>query len=135
TLAVMVIYLLVNGAYLWGLGPERAAESQTIATDTLRLFPGTLGTYAEQIMCVLVMVSALGAVNGLIFTSSRIYATLGADYSLFAKLGHWNAGFGTPVWSLFLQMFISLAMVLAVGTEEGQELLNRGLECLKRDRV
>jgi amino acid transporter len=75
-------------------------------------------------MCILVMVSALGAVNGLTYTSSRIYSTLGKDYSLFAPLGSWNKTLGTPVWSLFLQMLIALAMVAGVGTEEGQNILN-----------
>jgi amino acid transporter len=132
TAGVTVIYLLVNQAYISGLGFEGAQLSREVAADVLKLLPWA---YGEQAMCILVMVSALGAVNGLIFTSSRIYATLGADYSLFAKLGQWNAGRGTPIWSLFLQMFISLTMVLAVGTEQGQETLNQGLEYLGRKRV
>ena len=132
TAGVTVIYLLVNQAYISGLGFEGAQLSREVAADVLKLLPWA---YGEQAMCILVMVSALGAVNGLIFTSSRIYATLGSDYSLFAKLGQWNAGRGTPIWSLLLQMFISLAMVLAVGTEQGQEILNQGLEYLGRKRV
>jgi len=132
TAGVTLIYLLVNGAYINGLGFERAAESREVAADVLKLLPWEFG---EQAMCILVMISALGAVNGLIFTSSRIYATLGADYSLFAMLGKWNARYGTPVWSLLIQMVISLSMVAAVGTPWGQEKLNEGLGLLGLEPV
>jgi amino acid transporter len=70
------------------------------------------------------MISALGAVNGLIFTSSRIYATMGADYSLFAKLGRWNRGLGTPLWSLLLQMVVTVTIVILFGTPQGRKGLN-----------
>ena len=40
------------------------------------------------------------------------------------RSGNWNQTLGTPVWSLLLQMIIALAMVVGVGTEEGQEFLN-----------
>jgi amino acid transporter len=127
TLLVMVLYLLVNGAYLWGLGYEPAVASRAIAADTLRLLPGEAGEHAEKLICILVMVSALGAVNGLIFTSSRIYATMGADYSLFAPLGQWIRGLGTPVWSLLLQMLVCLLMVWSVSTLAGREGINHVL--------
>jgi amino acid transporter len=123
TLLVMAIYLLVNGAYLRALGYDRAATSNAIASDTLSLLPGEAGQHGERLICILVMVSALGAVNGLIFTSSRIYATMGADYSLFAPLARWSRG-GTPLWSLLLQMVICLAMIWSVGTPSGRQALN-----------
>src|SRR5262249_59228150 len=99
-----------------------------IAVDTLGLLPGQLGGYAQQIICVLVMVSALGAVNGLIFTSSRIYATMGSDYRLFSGLAH-RVG-GSPIWSLLLSMIISVSMVCMFGTTAGRELLNQFFEAV-----
>lgn len=125
TAGVTVIYLAVNYAYINGLGFERAQVSNEVAADVLSLLPWE---YGEKAMSILVMISALGAVNGLIFTSSRIYATLGSDYSLFSALGQWNASFGTPVWSLVIQMLITLAMVLGVGTTVGQEFMNDVIE-------
>jgi len=122
TAGVTLIYLLVNYAYIHGLGFERAQVSREVAADVLKLLPWEFG---EKAMCILVMVSALGAVNGLIFTSSRIYATMGKDYSLFAPLGQWNRTLGTPVMSLLLQMLIGVTMVAAVGTDEGQRCMNK----------
>src|SRR5205823_4640264 len=81
TLAVMVIYLLVNAAYLWSLGFEGARQSKAIAADVLKQ---PLGAWGARAISILVMISALGSVNGLIFTGSRVYAALGTDYGLFA---------------------------------------------------
>jgi amino acid transporter len=70
------------------------------------------------------MISALGAVNGLIFTSSRIYAALGSDHSIFAGLSRWHPKWGSPVWSLLTQAAITFIMITAVGTTIGRETLN-----------
>lgn len=121
---VTLIYLLVNGAYLYGLGFDHAENASTIAADVLKLLPDKYGAYGEQAMCILVMVSALGAVNGLIFTSSRIYSTLGSDYSLFAPLGQWNRTFGTPIAALLLQLLICLGMIFTVSTTQGRQAIN-----------
>lgn len=133
TLGVTGIYLAVNAAYISGLGGFRGAqEAGEVAADVLSLLPWD---FAEKGMCILVMVSALGAVNGLIFTSSRIYSTMGSDYSLFAPLSVRSSVTGSPIISLLVQMVISLLMVLSVGTELGQWLLNEGLTWLGQSPV
>ena len=134
TLAVMAIYLLVNGAYLRALGFERAAQSQAIAAQTLKLLPGEAGAHGERLISILVMVSALGAVNGLIFTSSRVYATMGADYSLFAPLARRTRGGASP-WALGLQLLVCLAMIWGVGTSAGRDALNEFFAWLGIARV
>jgi amino acid transporter len=127
TALIALIYVLVNGAYLFGLGVEGAEEADQIAADTLKLLPGPVGELGERAMTILVMISALAAVNGLIYTSSRIYSTLGSDYSLFAPLGTWSRALGTPVWALLLQMVITLLMLVMVGTDWGRGIINDGL--------
>jgi amino acid transporter len=112
TLAVTIIYLLVNDAYLTGLGFDAASRSETVAADLMNRILGPSGGIA---MSVLVMISALGGINGTIFTGSRIYAEMGKDYWAFAPLGHWSPRFGTPVWSLLAQGLVSLSLVVIVG--------------------
>src|SRR5262249_49281328 len=125
--AVMGIYLLVNLAYLLGLGYEAAAASRTVAADLLKLMPWGSG---EGAMAVLVMVSALGAINGMIFTSARIYSELGADHRLFPPLAKWSRRWGTPVRSLLVQAVISVAMVALVGIWfQGQDGFDTILNC------
>jgi amino acid transporter len=110
--AVVALYLLVNLAYVVGLGYEAAADAQTVAADVLGLLPWR---WSEQAMALLVMVSALGSINGMIITSSRIYSELGADHRLFAPLARWSRRWGTPVRSLVVQAAICVAMVAVVG--------------------
>jgi basic amino acid/polyamine antiporter, APA family len=121
TLAIMLIYVLVNAAYLRSLGFERARDSTAIAADTLK---GFQGIRASKFMSVLVMISALGAINGMVFTGSRVYSALGADYSIFAWLGRWDRRLGSPVWSLAVQLAIILGMIWAVGSEAGRAGIN-----------
>lgn len=111
TVLVMVIYLLINAAFLTSLGFSAAASSNAIAADVLTL---SLGESSGKAMSVLVMVSALGAMHGTIFTGSRIYREMGTDYRAFTLLGRWNQRLGTPVWSLMIQAAICIGMVLAV---------------------
>src|SRR5262249_15835518 len=65
TLIITVVYLAVNVAYLRVLGFEDMRKSFTVAAD---VGAKTLGGNGDLAISVLVMVSALGAINGLIFT-------------------------------------------------------------------
>jgi amino acid transporter len=126
TISVTLIYLLVNAAILVGLGFEEARTSRAPAADVLALLPGGIGSRA---ITVLVMISALGAINGMIFTSARIFAEMGADHRLFAFLGQWNARRGTPVRSLLVQGAISMIMALAVGVIWSNEGFETMVDC------
>jgi basic amino acid/polyamine antiporter, APA family len=111
TLAVTAIYVLVNLAFLCALGLAGARHA-TVAADVLTL---GMGPWAGQIISVLICISALGAINGQIFTGSRIYYAMGNDYRLYAWLGRWNARRGTPVCSLLIQGAITLALSVWFG--------------------
>jgi APA family basic amino acid/polyamine antiporter len=121
TMAIAAIYLLVNAAYLSALGFQAARESKAIAADLLEK---SFGTWGGKAMSALVMLSALGAVNGLVFAGSRLYTTLGADHSVFAHLARWHPRWKTPANALVVQAAISLAMIAIVGSSLGQESLN-----------
>ncbi|MCS6852383.1 MAG: amino acid permease [Gemmataceae bacterium] len=124
TALVTLIYLAVNAAYLLGLGFEEARKFRPIAADVLALPLHRLGF---QAMCLLVMVAALGAINGLIFTGSRLYSSLGAEHRVFAVLGRWHPLLGSPLWSLLVQMVLSVAMILLVGAQAGRDLIDAAL--------
>lgn len=113
TVAVTALYLLINGAFLSTLGLTGLAQSQAVAVD---LMSKVLPQAAGRIIAVLICISALGAVNGLIFTGARISYALGADHKAFRPLGVWSGRFGTPVWALVAQGALSLAIVLAAGS-------------------
>jgi basic amino acid/polyamine antiporter, APA family len=121
TLAITVIYLLVNAAFITGLGFDGARSANAIAGQVLEK---ALGPTAGAVMSLLVMVSALGAVNGLIFTGSRVYASLGADHGLFRGLSRWHPRFKTPVFSLMVQASVTVVMISIVGTGAGKRAID-----------
>lgn len=127
TALVTLVYLLINTAYILALGFDGAMSSRAIASDVLAK---AAGTGAERTITILVMVSALGAINGMIFTGSRIYSTLGRDHRLFGILGKWHETLRTPVWSLLLQLIITLGMIVGVGTTYGLSRINELFEWL-----
>ncbi len=118
---VVVLYILINMAMVMTLGHSGLMESKTPATDMLRL---TAGKHAEKLMAVLICVSALGAVNAMMFTSARIYHALGQQVAAFGWLGHWNERLNVPVRSLVLQTVVILTMVIGFGLRpDGFDLL------------
>jgi amino acid transporter len=110
--AVTLTYVLLNAAYLWALGFSSLSATKTPATDVARLLPGSIAVPA---VLLLVMISALGATNGMIFTTARIFAVFGADHRLFAPLGHWSSRLGTPARALLWQGILSVVYVVIVG--------------------
>ena len=113
TVAVTVLYLLANGAFLSALGYTKLAASQAVATDTVAMVAPGL---ASRAVSVLICISALGAANGLIFTGARISYAMGAEHAAFGVLGRWSARRGTPARALALQGALSLAIVLLAGS-------------------
>lgn len=121
TLSIVVIYLLVNLAYLAGLGFEGLRASRTPAADTLAL---VLGEGGARGMSVLVMIAALGAVNAMTLVGSRLYASLGADHPLFTRLGHSSGRAQAPVFAIGTQAVVCLGMIGLAGTETGLRAVN-----------
>ena len=115
TAIVTVIYLLVNLAYLFGLDFE-GAKSPRAAVNLVSLVSPR---YGGRIMDVLIMVSSLGAINGMIFTTARIYTEFGRDHRLFKVMSHWSKRMRTPVRALAIQSLICLAFIGGVWWVEG----------------
>lgn len=119
--AITVIYVLINLAYINGLGWDNVRKPGSLPAALLEQ---GLGEDAGKAIRLIIMTSALGAVNGLIFTGSRVYATVGMDHPLFGFLGHWTPGRGAPILALLVQASITICMVLLFGTEQGHDAIN-----------
>lgn len=117
---ITVVYLLVIFAYMSVLGFEGARQTDTPATAVLERVVGSAGGVT---ISVLVVICALGAINGLVLTGSRVYASLGADHRVFGWLAGWS-GLGAPVAALVAQAVIAVALVLAVGTTLGRGVID-----------
>lgn len=105
---ITTIYLLINLAYLRGLGLANMAQSEAVAADLMRSLWGEPGAL---FISVLIAIATLGATNATIFTGARNWYALGQDFSLFGFMGHWQQRPSSPTYALFLQAAIALALV------------------------
>lgn len=113
------LYLLVNGAYLYGLGLSEMGESEVIAAALMRRAFGETGAY---LLSGLVVAAALSSTNATIFTGARSGFALGRDFSLFGFLGKWDEDRKTPGNALTVQGVLALALVgFGAWTREGFE--------------
>lgn len=113
------LYLLVNWAYLHGLGLAGMGDSEVVAADLMR---AALGEPGAQLLSLLVIAAALSSTNATIFTGARTSFALGRDFSLFRFLGHWEDDAETPANALLVQGGIALALVgVGAWTRQGFE--------------
>lgn len=103
------IYLLINWAFLQGLGLAGTAASDAVAADLMRR---ALGEPGAIFISLLIVVSALGAANATIITGARTNYALGQDFTLFSSLGRWHDRAQTPTHALVVQGGITLTLVL-----------------------
>ena len=106
---VTALYLLVNLAYLNGLGMSGMAGSSAVAADTMRALVGPQGA---GWISTLIAISALTSANATILTGARTNYAFGRDTPMFRALGVWNTGKGAPVNALLAQGAIALGLVL-----------------------
>ena len=107
-LVITVAYVLVNLAYLRGLGLEGMANSTAVAGDLMEIAFGERGLI---LIAILVAVSALTSANATIFTGARSNYALGRDFRIFSSLGKWNSNSSAPVNAFVVQGIISLILI------------------------
>jgi amino acid transporter len=127
TSIITVIYLAMNSAYLAVLGFESARQSPTPAAEVLQQ---AFGHWGRTAISLLVMISALGAINGMILTGSRIYARLGADYRMMGWLATWNRRTAVPLVAIGTQGIAAILLILCVGTFQGRSLVDASLTAI-----
>jgi basic amino acid/polyamine antiporter, APA family len=114
---ITVLYVLINLAYLKGLGLAGTAQSQAVAADLLRR---ALGEPGAVLISLLVVVCTIDSINATIFTGARTNFALGQDVAVFRWLGVWQDRPNTPATAYLLQGAISLALVgLGTITRDG----------------
>jgi basic amino acid/polyamine antiporter, APA family len=106
---ITAIYMLINLAYLRGLGLAEMAKSEAVAAA---LMDKTVGTPGVLFLSLVVVVCTLGAINATILTGARTNYALGQDFALFGFMGRWQQRKGTPIQALLLQGAFALGLVL-----------------------
>lgn len=105
---VALLYVLVNLAYLKGLGYDAMARSNAVAADLLKTVWGPTG---EKVIAVMIAIAALTSVNGSMIVGARSNYALGRDWPMLGYLGRWDEASGSPRNAMLVQGVIALALV------------------------
>jgi len=109
TVVVVIVYLLLNAAYLLVLPFDRVLSSTHIAFDATR---SVAGPAAASAISVLVIVSSLGAMSGIILAGPRVYLAMAADGLLFKWMGAVHPKYRSPFVAIVAQAIWSSVLVL-----------------------
>jgi len=117
-LLVVVLYLLVNAAYFYALPFE------SVVTSNSTLFPDApavgaraaetfLGPQALSLAALVFLVSAVGALNGVLLTRARVPYAAACDGLFFRRFAKLNPGASVPANSVVLHGTLAIVFALS----------------------
>jgi APA family basic amino acid/polyamine antiporter len=109
TLMVIAVYTLTSIAYMYVLSPSAMAGSEHVASDAAKVTMGSLGA---TFVVVAILISTLGANNGIILSAARIPYAMARQGTFFKSQGVLHTRFGTPVVALLTQGLVASALTL-----------------------
>jgi basic amino acid/polyamine antiporter, APA family len=95
----IIIYVLVNQAYLYVLPVEKVAASSLVASDAISVAWGKEG---GAIVAALIVICTFGAINGNTMATSRVTYAMGKDKMFLPWVGKEHKKFHTPGNALWL---------------------------------
>lgn len=105
----ILVYVLVNQAYLYVLPVEKIAASSLVAADAIGM---ALGNIAVGIVAAMIVICTLGAINGNLMATTRITYAMGKDNVFLPWAGKEHRRFQTPGNALWLHgIWISLLII------------------------
>jgi APA family basic amino acid/polyamine antiporter len=110
TIIVIVVYLLVNLAYLYILPIDVMAKSTLVAADAAQAVMGNIG---GGFIAAAVMISTFGTSNGTIMVSARVYYAMAEKKVFFPSLATIHPKFRTPSVSLVVQSIWTSILILS----------------------
>ena len=108
TSLIVVLYLLVNLAYLYVLPINEMAVSKLVAADAARKIFGAVGA---SVIAALVMLSAFGALTGSTLTGPRILYAMAEDGLFFKPIAKVHPRYATPWLAILLTSSLGAAYV------------------------
>jgi basic amino acid/polyamine antiporter, APA family len=114
TLAVTVIYLLANAAYLRVMTISEIAASTHVGADAAGR---ALGAAGGAVVTLIILLSILGTLNGCFLTVPRVYFAQAADGLFFRQFAEIHPDYGTPGFAILAQGAWS-AVLLLTGSYE-----------------
>ena len=109
TIAVIVVYLLANVAYLAVLPVEEIRSSRLVAADVAERLVGRWGV---AFVAATVMLSTFGTLNGTLLTAPRIFYALADDGLFFRSVARVHPRYGSPYVAILLTAALGVVFVL-----------------------
>ena len=98
-LVCIIVYVLVNQAYLYVLPVEKVAASSLVASDAIAV---ALGATSGAIIAAMIVICTLGAINGNTMATTRITYAMGKDKVFLPWTGIEHKKYQTPANALWL---------------------------------
>ncbi len=115
TIAVVVIYLLANVAYLSVLSVDEIRGARLVAADVAQNLIGPIGV---TLVSITVLLSTFGSVNGSLLTGPRIFFAMADDGLFFRQVAAVHPKFKTPYVAILLAATIGIGFVLLRSFEQ-----------------
>ncbi|HEY0779718.1 MAG TPA: amino acid permease, partial [Gemmatirosa sp.] len=109
TIAVVVVYLLANVAYLAVMPVEEIRTSRLVAADVAQRLVGPAGV---AFVAATVMLSTFGTLNGTLLTAPRIFFALADDGLFFRPVARVHPRYGSPYVAILLTAALGVIFVL-----------------------
>lgn len=106
----IIIYMLVNEAYLYALPVEKVAASPLVAADAISAVSGKT---SGAIVAALIVICTFGAVNGNILATTRVTFAMSRDHLFFKWTGREHPRFYTPGNALWLHGIWTCVLIVS----------------------
>src|SRR5215510_12347974 len=110
TIAIIVIYVLTNIAYLYVNHIDAVARSPLVAADTMLALFGRAGVV---LVSVFVMISSFSSLNGSMLASPRVFFAMADDGLLFQAIAKVHPRYRTPHVAILLAAVLGIALVMS----------------------
>jgi APA family basic amino acid/polyamine antiporter len=114
-LAVAIVYVTINVAYMFLLSPAVIANSPRVAADAVSVVFGQTG---GSLIALIILISAFGTTGIYTLTAPRIYYAMAADRVFFQRIAIVHPRFNTPANAILLQSTWAIILILFWGTFE-----------------
>ncbi len=108
-LTCVIVYVLVNQAYLYVLPVEKMAGSSLIASDAIAI---VLGNTGGAIVAAMIVICTLGAVNGNLLASCRVTYAMGCDNVFWPAVGRLHSRYKTPGNAIWLHAWWTCTFII-----------------------
>jgi amino acid transporter len=109
TIAIVVIYVLANAAYLFVEPSAQVAASPLVAADTMQALAGRAGV---AFISIVVAISTFGALTVTLLAPPRVFFAMADDRLFFKGVARVHPRYGTPYVAIGIAIALGVLFVL-----------------------